>query len=90
MYVCMYVYIYIYIYTHTYTQVGPQLSGVTIMAAPGKHPVVSGGKILDAKWMPTAGPRGYIHIQLYTNIYIYIYIYSMLIYQAVYMYIQMH
>lgn len=39
-------------------QVGPQHSGVKIMAAPGETPVVSGGKRLRAVWVPTQGPRG--------------------------------
>jgi hypothetical protein len=39
-------------------QIGPQHSGLTIMALPGERPVVFGGRRLHVTWKSAVGPRG--------------------------------
>ena len=38
--------------------IGPEHSGTTIRAAPGAHPVLSGGQPLVTKWQPATVPSG--------------------------------
>ena len=39
-------------------RIGPELSGLTIRAAPNAKPVLSGGQLLKTKWAPATVPSG--------------------------------
>ena len=43
-------------------RIGPELSGLTIRAAPNAKPVLSGGQLLSVKWAPKTVPSGAKHV----------------------------